>query len=122
MSLRLKSPTSKKSRKYRKKETLYALITSKSILDSNNYGLVIEPSVVDLFLKLKKKNYKRLRTISKKIKQIRKNPYHFKPLRGKMKNRRRVHVDKSFVLVYEIDEEKRTVKVLDFEHHDKVYE
>jgi mRNA-degrading endonuclease RelE of RelBE toxin-antitoxin system len=33
----------------------------------------------------------------------------------------RVHIGKSFVLTYEILEEKRTVKLIDYNHHDKVY-
>jgi len=33
----------------------------------------------------------------------------------------RVHIDKSFVLTYEIDEKNKTVKLLDYEHHDKIY-
>ena len=59
--------------------------------------------------------------IDKKVLQILENPHHFKPLRGDMHGARRVHIDKSFVLVYEIDEEKKTVIVLDYNHHDKIY-
>ena len=59
--------------------------------------------------------------ISKKIKQILVMPYHFKPLRGDMHNRRRVHVNTSFVIVYKIIEDIKTIKIVNYEHHDKVY-
>jgi len=36
-------------------------------------------------------------------------------------NKRRVHVGGSFVLVYEIDEEEKTVTLFDFDHHDNIY-
>jgi mRNA-degrading endonuclease RelE of RelBE toxin-antitoxin system len=35
----------------------------------------------------------------KKIEEIVKDPYHYKPLRHDLKNIRRVHIRKSFVLV-----------------------
>ncbi len=46
----------------------------------------------------------------------------FKPLKGEMKGARRVHLAKSFVLVYEIDEKKnKIIRLLDYDHHDKIY-
>jgi YafQ family addiction module toxin component len=83
------------------------------------YELDIEKSVERLFTKLSKKDKKQLDIIDKKIQQILENPYHFKPLRGDMKGRRRVHVDSSFVLVYII--QGRIVRVLDYAHHDDIY-
>jgi len=38
-----------------------------------------------------------------------------------MKGTRRVHVAKSFVLVYEIDENNKIIRLLDYDHHDKIY-
>jgi addiction module RelE/StbE family toxin len=38
-----------------------------------------------------------------------------------MKGARRVHISKSFVLVYEIDEKSKVVRLLDYDHHDKIY-
>ena len=73
------------------------------------------------FLKISKKNRGLLEIISKKVKQILENPYHFKPLRGSMHGERRVHIDGSFVLTYEVDEQRKVVKLLDFDLHDKVY-
>ena len=85
------------------------------------YDLEISDDAEKKFLKLKKKNINQLRIINKKVLQIRESPYHFKPLRGDMHGARRVHIDKSFVLTYEILEKEKTVRILDYDHHDKVY-
>ena len=86
-----------------------------------NYLLKISDKAEKVFFKLKNKNIKQLKIINKKIIQIRLNPYHFKPLRGDKHGSRRVHIDKHFVLVYEIDEENRIIKILDYDHHDNIY-
>lgn len=85
------------------------------------YNLQVSEYVDEIFQKLSKRNKKQLEIINKKINQILEDPYHFKPLRGDMKGSRRVHIDKSFVLVYEIDENIKTVRLADYDHHDKVY-
>ena len=85
------------------------------------YGLHIPEELDKIFGKLVKKNKKQMQIINKKINQILENPYHFKPLKGDMHGARRVHIDKSFVLVFEIDEENKIVRLLDYDHHDNVY-
>ena len=57
----------------------------------------------------------------KKVKEILKDPYRFKPLKKPMQNKRRVHVGGPFVLIYEVNEEKKIVTLVDFDHHDKIY-
>ncbi len=86
-----------------------------------NYNLCISEELNKKFDKLSKKNKKQLEIINKKVQQILENPYHFKPLRGDMYGSRRVHIDKSFVLIYEIDEINKIVKLLDYDHHDNIY-
>lgn len=85
------------------------------------YDVDIKPEVDKIFDKLSKKNSKQLDIIFKKIEQICENPFHFKSLRGDMHGARRVHIDKSFVLIYEIHEKNKRVLILDYDHHDKVY-
>ena len=85
------------------------------------YSLFTKPDVEKIFEKLAKKNPKQMEIIAKKIEQILENPHHFKPLRGDMHGARRVHIDKSFVLIYDVDEEKKIVMLLDYDHHDKIY-
>lgn len=86
-----------------------------------SYQLDVSKQADDIFKKLEKRNKKQLEIINKKIKKILSNPHHFKPLRGDMKGSRRVHIDNSFVLVYEIDEGNSVVRIIDYDHHDKVY-
>ena len=85
------------------------------------YILDTKPKIDKIFLKLSKKNPKQMKIISNKVEEICQYPYHFKPLRGDKKGVRRVHIDKSFVLTYEIDEKNKVVTLLDYDHHDKVY-
>lgn len=85
------------------------------------YSLSTKPKLDRIFLKLSKKNPKQMVIIAKKIEQILENPLHYKPLRGDMHGSRRVHIDKSFVLTYEVDEINKIVTLLDYDHHDKVY-
>ncbi len=85
-----------------------------------SYHIEISEEADKKFTKQKKKDRQQLININKKIKQILDNPYHFKPLRGDMHGARRVHIG-SFVLTYEILEEKKTIRILDYDHHDKIY-
>jgi YafQ family addiction module toxin component len=85
------------------------------------YNLEVAEHIHKKFKKIFKKDRKQLEIVNRKVDQIRLNPYQFKPLRGDMHGSWRVHIDKSFVLIYEIDEKRRTVRILDYDHHDKVY-
>ncbi len=85
------------------------------------FSLEISGHLNDKFNKLLVKDKHQLEVINKKINQILLNPYLFKPLKGDMKGARRVHISKSFVLVYEIDEKRKIIKLLDYDHHDKIY-
>lgn len=85
------------------------------------YTLDVADHLNKIFLKLQKRDKKLLEIINKKVQQILQNPHHFKPLRGDMHGARRVHIDTSFVLLYEIDEDRKMVRLLDFGHHDNIY-
>ncbi|WP_048152889.1 type II toxin-antitoxin system RelE family toxin [Methanolacinia paynteri] len=85
------------------------------------YSLFISETLEAKLEKLKKGDKETLVIISKKVKEIQKNPYHFKPLRHDLKGIRRVHINRSFVLIYEIIEPENAVRLLDFDHHDKIY-
>ena len=85
------------------------------------YDLAISDQLDKKLGKLAKKNKKQLDIIHKKVEEIRENPYHYKPLAGDMHGSRRVHIDKSFVLTYEIDEVNKVVRLLDYDHHDNIY-
>ncbi|MBS3143168.1 type II toxin-antitoxin system mRNA interferase toxin, RelE/StbE family [Candidatus Woesearchaeota archaeon] len=85
------------------------------------YKLDIPDHLDKIFLKLSKKDRKQLESIHKKINEIVVNPHHYKPLRGDMHGALRVHIHKSFVLTYEIDEKNKVVRLLDYDHHDNIY-
>ena len=85
------------------------------------YAIATKPNIDKIFLKLKNKDPEQLKIVYRKIEQIIMNPYHFKPLRGDMHGSRRVHIGKSFVLVYEIYEKEKVVTLLDYDLHDKIY-
>jgi YafQ family addiction module toxin component len=85
------------------------------------YTVEISDQLDKQFTKLRKKDKKQLEVIDKKIQEIVKNPYHFKPLRGDRHGARRVHIGKSYVLIFEIDEKQRIIRLLDFNHHDVIY-
>ena len=85
------------------------------------YKLAVKESLDRKLKKLGKKDREMLLLIDKKVKEIMRDPYRFKPLKKPLQNKRRVHVGGSFVLIYEITEEKGMVTLVDFDHHDKIY-
>jgi len=85
------------------------------------YALEIPEHLDKAFLKLSKRDKRQLEAIRGKVDEILENPSHYKPLKGDMYGARRVHIEGSFVLTFEIDEEKKIVRLLDYEHHDRVY-
>lgn len=86
-----------------------------------SYNLEVEKNLLKKFSKIRKKDPVSSGSLKKKIKSILENPYQFKPLRNQMFGVRRVHINKSFVLTYEILEGQKTVRLLDYDHHDKIY-
>ena len=46
---------------------------------------------------------------------------HFKNLQHGMKDRKRVHVDKRFVLTFKVDKAKKFILFDDFDHHNAIY-
>ena len=85
------------------------------------YKIEFRKSVEKMFLKLAKKNQLQLEIILNKIEEIRIDPSHYKNLRRPLQHLKRVHVDKSFVLVFSVDESKKTVIIEDYDHHDTIY-
>ncbi|MFA4957108.1 MAG: type II toxin-antitoxin system RelE/ParE family toxin [Candidatus Methanoperedens sp.] len=85
------------------------------------YGLEIKPSCRNEIVKACKKNPVLKKAIENKINEILLNPAHYKPLRYDLAGERRVHILKSFVLVFEIDDNERNVTFLRFRHHDDAY-
>ena len=71
---------------------------------------------------LKRKDPETHKAIKNKIREvINSDPEHYKPLKYGMKNLKRVHIRKSFVLVFEYHIEQELIHFLDYDHHDKIY-
>ena len=85
------------------------------------YKFEIKPKLEKKLKKIEKKDPVMFKAARDKIEEIIKNPRHYKPLRYDMKGLRRVQLEKSFVLVFEIDEEAKMVRFLDLGHHDEIY-
>ncbi|PIN76125.1 addiction module toxin RelE [Candidatus Woesearchaeota archaeon CG10_big_fil_rev_8_21_14_0_10_37_12] len=78
-----------------------------------------------LIRKLAKKDKLRILILNKKIKEII-NKTHieidtYKNLRHDLKEYKRVHIDKSFVLLFKVNKEKNMIYFWKLEHHDNVY-
>jgi YafQ family addiction module toxin component len=85
------------------------------------YNLELDEDVFKVFKKLAKKDKTQLKAINKKIDQILTDPLQFKPLKHPLEGLRRVHIG-SFVLIYEVLEDSKTVRVLKYKHHDEAYQ
>lgn len=62
-----------------------------------------------------KKDKIQLEAINKKINQILIDPSQLKPLKHPLEGLRRVHIG-SFVLIYEVIEDSKTVRILKYKH------
>ncbi len=73
--------------------------------------------------KLFKKDKGRYEATLKKINEVisSKNPHHYKNLSYDMREFKRVHIDKSFVLIFKVEENKKLIKFEDLQHHDNIY-
>ncbi|MDI3473775.1 MAG: hypothetical protein PWR30_98 [Candidatus Woesearchaeota archaeon] len=85
------------------------------------YSYEIKPELQRILKKLFKKDKKIYEAVINKIEEIIQNPFHYKPLKYDSAGERRVHIMKSFVLKFEIDENSKTVTFLTFSHHDEAY-
>jgi len=82
------------------------------------YSLEFAPKCLKKLGKMGRKNPEFRKAAEGKILD---SPHSFKPLRAPLQNKRRVHLMKSFVLVYEVIEAEKKVRVLEIRRHDDVY-
>jgi len=75
--------------------------------------------------KLIKRDKKKVEIINKKIKEITSNDKdsieRYKNLRYDLKDLKRAHIDKHFVLTFKVYKEKNFILFEDFDHHDSIY-
>jgi YafQ family addiction module toxin component len=84
------------------------------------YVLELREHVDKTFKKLCKRDPKAMEAIAKKLEEILEDPHRFKPMHFPLAGMRRAHLG-SFVTLFSIDEQRKTVVLEDYEHHDKVY-
>ena len=73
------------------------------------------------YKKIAKKEKETKKAIDKKVEQIIENPFRFKPLRKPLQGLRRVHIMKSFVFIYSINENEKIITIKEYGHHDNIY-
>ena len=82
----------------------------------------IKPELEKTLSKLRKKDKKAYEQIYRKIEEIvNSDPEHYKNLRYDLKNIKRVHIKKSFVLVFSYNQKEQLISFLDYDHHDNIY-
>ena len=75
--------------------------------------------------KIIKKDKKKVEIINKKIKEIINNDSitinRYKNLKYELKDLKRVHIDKHFVLVFNVENKNNLIRFINFDHHDNIY-
>lgn len=75
--------------------------------------------------RLKNRDAKRAEILYNKINQIinsdEQTIEHYKNLRHGWSDKKRVHIDKSFVLTFQYNKKTKFLLFLDFDHHDNIY-
>ena len=93
----------------------------KRLLGYNMYNFEVKLSLHKVLNKLAKRNPKLVKQITGKFREIIENPQHYKNLRKPLQHLKRIHIEKSFVLTFSVNEETKTVTFEDYDHHDNIY-
>ncbi len=84
------------------------------------YAIEIREHLDRAFRKLARKDSRQMEAVAKKVQEIAEDPHACKPLRFPLAGLRRVHIG-SYVLLFSIDEARKTIVLEDYEHHDRAY-
>lgn len=82
------------------------------------YLIQFTPFFENQLRKIKRKDRTLFERLTKKLREIRQNPEHHKPLKNVLKGCRRAHLG-PFVIIFEINGDTITVHYV--KHHDKAY-
>ena len=78
-----------------------------------------------LIRKLSKKDRKRIVILNKKIKEVINNDHkaidRYKNCKYDLKDYKRVHIDKSFVLLFKVTKEKNHILFIKLGHHEDIF-
>ncbi len=86
--------------------------------ESHKYKTILSHKFQKEMEKISNKNPKQYEQVLKKIKEIRMNPNHYKPLSGDLHGAKRAHIG-DFVLIYELTDKK--IIFQDYGHHNHIY-
>mgnify|MGYP001583399647 FL=1 len=89
------------------------------MVDLVQYTLDLTSLYKNSLKKIKRKKPDLLVPLEASVAKILRSPELGKPLRNVLRNRRQIHIAGSFVLLYEIVGTE--VRLLDFDHHNKIY-
>lgn len=83
----------------------------------------IEEKLHRILKKLSKKDKKKYEIVWKKITEIINSLSieHYKNLKVPLNDFKRVHIDRSFVLIFKFNKITNKIRFYDFDHHDKIY-
>jgi len=84
-----------------------------------SFSLFLAPRYKSAVARIKRKKPDLLLSLERGITKLLRNPELGKPLRHTLRNYRRIHIEGSFVLLYEIKQNE--VRLIDFDHHDRIY-
>jgi len=86
---------------------------------------LVSPELEKTLKKQKKKDPTTIIAFYKKFKQIinstEEEINHYKNLKNPLNNYKRVHLNKSFVLIFSFDKKSKTITFYELSHHDQVY-
>lgn len=85
------------------------------------YDVGFPKSTEKTLRKLKNKNPAAFEAVLSKIEEIQRDPHRYKNLKRPLQHLKRVHVDKSFVIIFSVDEVNKKVIIVKYAHHDKIY-
>ena len=88
-------------------------------MEGGKYTLVFSVSFERILRRLRKKNPDLARALISHFPKLERDPELGKPLRNALRRFRRIHVESSFVLLYEI--RNLDIHLVDFDHHDRIY-
>ena len=88
-------------------------------MEGEKYTLVFSVPFERLLRRLRKKNPDLARALISHFPKLGREPELGKPLRNALRTFRRIHIEGSFVLLYEI--RNLDVHLVDFDHHDRIY-
>ncbi|NYB25929.1 MAG: type II toxin-antitoxin system RelE/ParE family toxin [Methanobacteriaceae archaeon] len=90
-----------------------------------SYKPVVDPELAPILDELKIKDPQAYSKLKKKIYQVAAllgdNPNHCKNLRKPLNKYKRVHVNDSFVFIFDVDKTKELMIIRDYDHHDNIY-